>query len=198
MADEDFPEILAAARRGQAWACRCIWESHSPQVASFVRSRGSQDYEGLTSEVFLGVFQGLDQFKGGEQAFRAYIFAIARRRLADEFRDRARRPQTVEWTPADDPRCAPSAEHLALANGGAEWARELLASLSDDQREVLMLRVFSDMTLEDIASTLGKRVGAVKATHRRGLKALRARAATSRAVRLRTPYPVGAQKEALG
>jgi RNA polymerase sigma-70 factor (ECF subfamily) len=52
-------------------------------------------------------------------------------------------------------------------------ARDLLAGLTLDQRDVLVLRIFGELPLEQVAEILGKRLGAVKALQRRGLDALR-------------------------
>ena len=41
------------------------------------------------------------------------------------------------------------------------------------QREVLLLRVVGDLTVEQVATVLGKSVGGVKATQRRALSSLR-------------------------
>jgi RNA polymerase sigma-70 factor (ECF subfamily) len=50
---------------------------------------------------------------------------------------------------------------------------ELLAELTPDQRDVLLLRVVADLTVEQVAEVVGKPAGAVKALQRRGLAALR-------------------------
>jgi RNA polymerase sigma-70 factor, ECF subfamily len=49
----------------------------------------------------------------------------------------------------------------------------LLDQLSEDQREVVLLRIVGDLSLEQTATALGKRVGAVKALQHRALAALR-------------------------
>ena len=46
-------------------------------------------------------------------------------------------------------------------------------SSSEDQRAVLLLRIVADLPLEQVAATLGKRVGAVKALQHRALASLR-------------------------
>ena len=43
----------------------------------------------------------------------------------------------------------------------------------DEQRAVLLLRVLADMSIEDVAKTLGKRPGAIKALQRRALAAVK-------------------------
>ena len=49
----------------------------------------------------------------------------------------------------------------------------MLGTLSEDQREVLLLRVVGDLSIEEVAKAIGKRPGAVKALQRRGLAAIR-------------------------
>lgn len=177
-----FDDVLAAAQAGAAWAFRELWETLSPAVAGYLRTRGAAEPDDLTSEVFLAVFTQLPHFTGDEAALRAYVFTIARRRLVDEIRRRSRRGPEVEWTEDTDNRRTKSAEEIALDQLGSARTRELLEGLSDDQRDVLVLRIFADLTVEQVAEVLGKRPGAVKALQRRGLDALRKKVSP-------TPYP---------
>lgn len=181
-----FADVLAAARSAAPWACREIWVRHSASVAGFLAARGASEPEDLTSEVFLTVFSTLDRFCGDERGFRALIFTIAHRRLVDDLRRRARRPLDREWTQETDHRRAPSAEDQAFNELGSDWVRDLLDQLSPDQRDVLLLRIFGDLTVEQVATLLGKREGAVKALQRRALAALRKKLAASE-----YPYPAG-------
>jgi RNA polymerase sigma factor (sigma-70 family) len=168
-----FGDVVVAAQAAPLWACTESWTTWSPRVAGYLRSRGSAAPEDLPREVFLTVFSKLPSFVGDERAFQAFIFTVAHRRLVDELRTRARRGPHVEWTSEEDPRQSSSAEHDALRGLDDTDARRLLDGLSRDQREVLVLRVFADLTIEQIAELLGKRPGAVKALQRRGLEALR-------------------------
>lgn len=168
-----FEEVLVAAQAAAPWACTEIWTRWSPRVAGYLRSRGSADPEDLTSEVFSTVFSKLPAFVGDERDFKAFVFTIAHRRLVDETRMRTRRGLHIQWTGEEDPRQSDSAEHDALRSLGDTDARTLLNGLSGDQRDVLVLRIFADLTIEQIADLLGKRPGAVKALQRRGLEALR-------------------------
>lgn len=166
---------LDAARRGEEWACTELWLGLAPRVRAFLHSRGSLEPDDLTSEVFLTVFRGLGDFSGGPEQLVAFVFTVARRRLVDELRRRSRRPAGSAWTAAEDQRLCESAEEEALQRVGDRSVRELLATLSPDQREVLELRLLADLTVEQVAEVLGKRPGAVKALQRRGLAALRRR-----------------------
>ena len=64
-------------------------------------------------------------------------------------------------------------EAEALDRLGEERVRRLLATLSPDQQDVLLLRLVADLTVDEIATALGKRPGAVKALQRRALATLR-------------------------
>jgi RNA polymerase sigma factor (sigma-70 family) len=66
----------------------------------------------------------------------------------------------------------PSAEAEALLEMEVAAVRRLLAGLTDEQRQVLTLRILGDLTVEQVAGILGKRPGAVKALQRRALRAL--------------------------
>ena len=56
---------------------------------------------------------------------------------------------------------------------GTAEAWQLLSSLTPDQRDVVALRVFGELTLDEVATVVGKGTGAVKALQRRGLDSLR-------------------------
>lgn len=141
-------------------------------MAGYLRLQRSAEPEDLTSEVFLGVFRGLASFQGSEQQFRSWTFTIAHRRLQDERRRLARQPHLAPVDREPD-QAGGDVEQEALAALGADWVRRVTAELSADQRTVLLLRTVADLTAEEVAEIVGKRVGAVRALQRRGLAALR-------------------------
>lgn len=169
---DDLDALLAAAQRGSSEAFAGIYETLAGPVAGYLRSRGVPDVEDLTSEVFLAAFTGLGTFTGDGVHLRSWVFTIAHRRAADHWRRSARSPRTAELQD-DDGAPTPSAEAAALDELGEARTRELLDRLSPDQRDVLLLRVVADLSLEQTADVLGKTVGAVKSLQHRGLAQLR-------------------------
>jgi RNA polymerase sigma-70 factor (ECF subfamily) len=168
-----FDEALAAARLGQPWALSELFHRYAGPVAGYVRARSPAEPDDLVSEVFTAALTSLDRFTGGEADFRGWLFTIAQRRVVDDLRRRSRRVQTAGYDPADDPRTADSAEATTLEHLGTAWARTVLDRLAPDQREVLLLRIFGDLTVEQVAKVLAKTPGAVKQLQRRGLAAAR-------------------------
>jgi RNA polymerase sigma-70 factor (ECF subfamily) len=174
-AEAAFGEVLAAALQRAAWACHRLFDDYAGRVLGYLRTQGAVEPEDLTSEVFLRVFDRLAQFSGDELQFRSWLFTIAHRVLIDDVRRRQRRPRTVSLAPQTDVCANGDVEHEVLANVGGEWADAMLASLPDEQRAVVALRVTADLPLEQVAQILGKRVGAVKSLQHRALASLRRR-----------------------
>lgn len=172
-ADPRDSDLVAAARAGHAWALTEIWQRHSPAVLGYLRGRGVPDAEDMTSDVFVSVFERIGKFHGDDSDLRAFVFTIAHHRLVDDVRRRTRRGPAVAYDADADARTHPSAETEALDRLTDRRVRELLEELSPDQREVLLLRVIADLSLEQTADVVGKRVGAVKALQHRALAALR-------------------------
>lgn len=173
MNEHALADALRAAQAGEAWAARVLYESLAPRVLGYLRARGASEPEDLTSEVFLTVFTRLGSVTGGVAGLRTFTFSVAHARLVDDVRARARRSPTAPYEPEDDPRRAPSAEDDGLDRVQSARVRALLEQLVPDQRDVLVLRVLGDLTVDQVAEVLGKSSGAVKQLQRRGLLALR-------------------------
>ena len=166
--------VVERARNGDTAALTTVYIAVSPGILAYLRSHGSRDPEGLTQDVFAQLLPRVRRIKGGASGLRALAFTIAHARLVDEFRRRSRTAE-VPYESEQDARQVAAAESVALSGVHARDTSALLDSLGDDQRSVIMLRVFGDLSLDDTARVLGKSVGAVKQLQRRGLLSLRAR-----------------------
>jgi RNA polymerase sigma-70 factor, ECF subfamily len=177
---EDLDQLVAAARSGGGWAFGRLWEQLAPAVAAYLRSRGVRDADDVTSEVFLAAFRGIARFQGDGAAFRSWLFTIAHHKGVDALRRPASREVLVDAVGGGGANelargCSErSAEDVAMDRIGADGALRRLATLTDDQRAVLLLRVVADLSLAETAEVLDKPVGAVKSLQHRALARLRA------------------------
>lgn len=171
---EGFDAVLAAARLGEAWAYQRLFEWLGRPVAAYLRGTGVEDPDGTANEVFLRMFGGIGRFDGTEGRFRSWVFAIAHNLVIDERRRRGRRPGQVELTD-DEGSSSPGADDAALVALGDDRVRALLAGLPPDQRDVLLLRIVADLSIEETAAALGKKPGAVKSLQHRAVATLRRR-----------------------
>lgn len=170
--DGQFETVLAGAHAGEAWALERIFTSLSSVVEGYMRVQGAREPEDLASDVFVAVLRNVRSFAGSEASFRSWVFTIAHRRLVDERRRARRRPASEPLTEASD---SPAPDDVALTveqQLGTARVRELCQQLSADQRDVLLMRVLSRLTVDEVAAALGKTPGSVKALQRRGFIAI--------------------------
>jgi RNA polymerase sigma factor (sigma-70 family) len=170
----EFETILDRARSGDERAWEHLYDSLAPQLLGYLRVRGAADPEALVGDVFLSLARGLDDFTGTQSGFRSWVFVIATSRLYDERRRRQRRPSEPLEPVVEAGLCSPDDVQAEVERVAATAAaRDLLALLTPDQRRVVALRVFGGLTSAEVAATVDKPVGAVKALYRRGLAAMR-------------------------
>lgn len=166
-------DVLSAAKAGDGPAFRVIYEEIAPAVLGYLTAKGVSDPEAVTSDVFLAFLPHLPTVTGGPAGLRTLLFSIAHARMVDHHRNRKRRPETIEYDLLSHRGTSPSAEHTVLESLETDRVIALLSELSDDQRDILILRLVGDLTVEQVAEVVGKTPGAVKQHQRRGLIALR-------------------------
>ncbi len=144
-----------------------IYDSMAPAVLGYFRSHRMADPEGLTGDVFVAVTQRLAGFEGDDAALRRWVFTIAHHRRVDEIRRASRTA----------PPAPPTRDVLEPHEPFDPDLVAALATLTDDQRQVVVLRHVADLSVDDVAAITGKSPGSVKMLSARGLEALAARLA---------------------
>ena len=174
---DSFDAVLDAARGGAGWAFERLFLWLAKPVAAYLRGAGIEDPDGSANDVMVRAFTSLDRFSGDEDRFRSWVFTIAHHLVIDERRRMARRPRSasLESAGAEPGEPEVAAELHALVSLGDERVRELLAGLAPDQRDVVLLRIVADLSIEDTAAALRKRPGAIKALQHRAMRSLRNR-----------------------
>lgn len=167
---DPFEEVLTAAQRGEEWAVGALWRSFQPPLLRYLRGVCGDAAEDTASETWLSVGDALPRFRGDENGFRAWLFTLARRRAIDHSRRAARQPLSVDRIPEgsgedtlDDELARSEALDVTLT-----YIRELPL----EQREVVLLRTVGGFDVDEVASIMGKRSGAVRVMHHRALKQL--------------------------
>jgi RNA polymerase sigma factor (sigma-70 family) len=166
-----FDEALRRAQAGHRAGFDDLVRHLDPRLVGFARARGADDPEGLADEVLVQMCRGIGDFEGNLAQFRAWVFTIARNRIIDERRRAARRVDAVPTEPA---RLPDASVDVDLPDGEQrERVEALLAGLTDDQREIVVLRVVVGLSVEETAAIVGRRAGAVRALQHRALRTLR-------------------------
>lgn len=171
--DAELEQHLDAARRGDQAGYTGLYRCLAGRVAGFVRSRGADDVDGVVNEVFLGAFRNLDRFEGAAPEFRSWLFTIAWNKVADTHRANSRRVRTTGVDRLGHEPVGGNSEDDALDALGGRRVEELLEELTPEQRDVLLLRIVADLSLEETAAVTGRPVGAIKSMQHRALASLR-------------------------
>lgn len=172
---DDFDALLAAAQRGDDEAVAVLYRDLHPRLSRYLGVREPRAAEDLEGEVWLAVARGIARFSGGEESFRAWVFSIARRRLADFRRTAARRAtvpvpnEELDRSGGGDP-----AEIVLEDLSGSAAAAFVVATLSPDQADIVLLRVIGGLDVEQVAELLGKRPGTIRVLQHRALRRLHA------------------------
>ena len=175
----DFPDVLAAARRGDEGAWHRLHDELAGPLLGFLRGRGLVDPEDALGDTLLDVARGLAGFAGDEAGFRAWVFTIAHRRAVDAVRRAVRRPVVPipldELVPVLDAAATGGDALEALVDrlAARDLIEPLLAALTDEQREVLVLRFAGDLDATTVGRVTGRSTNAVAAITRRALARLR-------------------------
>ncbi len=171
---ERFDDVIADAGRGDQRAIESLFRELQPPLLRFLRAQESRAADDLAAEVWLAVARGIARFDGDWADFRAWVFAIARKRLADHRRTAVRRRTDIveadvfESRPSVD---APEQETLDRLSG--QQAATLITSvLSGEQAEVLLLRVLGDLDVERVAAIMQRSPNWVRVTQHRAVRNL--------------------------
>jgi RNA polymerase sigma-70 factor (ECF subfamily) len=168
---------LVAARRREPAAVTRVYSAYAPALFRFFMAAVGDRHqaEDLTGTTFVSAIEDLPRFYGPVEALGGWLFQIARHDLYDHRRRQARsRIEPLEDHLPEAAAAAGAANPAELAIERLEGSRVLAAlrELSPDQREVLLLRMGAGLTAPEVAETLGKTTGAVKALQHRGLASL--------------------------
>jgi RNA polymerase sigma-70 factor (ECF subfamily) len=174
VSDEDLMRLY---RGGDEGAFRKLYERHRGSLLRFVRrtARHNSDVEEIVQETWMAVIRGREQYVPNAR-FVTYLFSIARRRGMDRWRRSGRQPEfdqadALEQVPAPAPTQPESLVGEAALAGAIAAAVEALPLL---QRETFLLRVETDLSIDEIAQVTGTTRETAKSRLRYGLRRLRA------------------------
>lgn len=170
-------EIWQAFRSDPAGALDRLYDRYAGQVYGLAMAilTSPQEAEDLTQEVFLALCKRCD-YDPARGSFGAFLITLTRSRAIDKLRRRGRIARLLERFGvgahrAPEPAFDPLAR-MSLAESTAQ-VREALAALPAEQRQVLELAYYQELSQTEIARRLGTPLGTVKSWARRGLLRLR-------------------------
>lgn len=154
-------------------ALSSLYEEYFDKIAryAYVRIGNRADAEDIAGEVFLKALQSLESYKERGIPMQAWLFRIARNLVIDYFRKMKKR-KTI---PIDNVEIEGGVNPAIIAERQMELeqVKHGMEQLSEEQREVLMLRFFGGLSSRETGQVLNKSDGAVREMQRAAIVKLR-------------------------
>jgi len=185
---DELARTIRQAQRGDPAAYDRLIDAYAPRLHGYLyRVLGSRDdADDLLQELFLRVVRTIESYTH-DGRFEAWLFRIAANLARDRLRRVRRTPRmlsmdgrvsrtdesaTGEPIAAGDPNQSPPDAALLMAES-VDQLQRALGGLPNVEREVIMLRHFSDLSFAEIAEAMGTPLGTALARAHRGLAKLR-------------------------
>ena len=163
LSDLDERALVEACLRGQTAAFDVIVERHRRSVYllcyRFVSNH--EDASDLSQDVFLRAYRGLRSFRG-QSSLATWLYRIGVNVCLNRVSAKKPLSESIEERQFVDETAESAADRLLKDERGAR-VRAAIAQLPRKQRATLVLRMYHEMSHQEIADVLGSSVGAVKA-----------------------------------
>jgi RNA polymerase sigma-70 factor (ECF subfamily) len=168
--------VVEAVKRGDRHAWEAAYVVYGKGLMGFLVQRlgDRDDAAEALSETFLRAIQKVSSLRGGADAFRAWLFRIARNVAIDRLRARSRVWLQAEGAEMVDALVGDPDDRLISGEEAAD-VRAALEDLPADDREVVWLRVCAGLSSDEVGRIVGKRPGAVRMQQLRALEVMAAR-----------------------
>lgn len=175
-----MPEVtdpwLRALKSGEMGAVEEFVRKHAEPLRRYlaVMLRSEADAEDLAQETFLRLVNSLGAFRG-DASVKTYLYRIAHNLALNHLASSSKVHEVFPEELPDRPSEAPSPQRLAYGKEMDAMVRGALASLPPQQRAVVALRIWQDLSFKEIAGVLSLAEGTVKAHYFFALRNLRKR-----------------------
>ena len=168
---QELEDAICEARRGDAASMGYLYRHFAPGLLRYLKGRIPSEAEDISSETWISIAKAIRNFKGDAGDFRAWVFSTARRRIIDHLRRGAVRP---ELKLVQDPD-ANTMPNVQFDFPGArlevdEAVATLIAGLSDEQAEVVLLRVVGGLSAKEVAVMMSRPEGTIRVIQHRAIQ----------------------------
>jgi RNA polymerase sigma-70 factor (ECF subfamily) len=152
---------LARAAQYNPDAFAELYRRHLNRVYRYLLGRLGDVHQAqdLTAQTFLSAFENITSYHG-QGKFISWLMTIARNKVADQFRARRVTLPLDAAAQAADP--GPSPYQVTAARLRLEQVARAIPTLTPDRAEALTLRLFSGLSVGEVAQVMGKSEAAVK------------------------------------
>jgi len=170
---QEEQSLVRLAQKGDKDAFAQLYEAYFDKIYRYVviKIGNRTEAEDMTQQVFLKAYQSIRSYKWKGVRFSAWLFRIAHNQIVDFFRKQSKRP-TVRLEESTVP-SSDNPLRTVESRFDIERLRTATLQLTSAQQEVISLRFAGGLAIAEVARTMGKSEGAVKALQHSAVAALR-------------------------
>jgi len=174
MSNEEIEELVKSSKQGDKDAFAKLYDIFLTPIYRYIYYKvNREDVEDLTEITFFKIWQNLKKYNNRKgSTFSSWIFRIAHNAIMDHYRSH-RSISELPVTLSDEKR--DNSPVLTTENVlNSNILRYLLNKLKKNYKQVLILKYINQLSNEEIAEIMKKKVGSVRVLQFRALNALRA------------------------
>lgn len=160
---DDLDRLVAKMKKGDRQATAALYDDLAPKLYGFIFSRTSsrETAEDLSQEIFLRLIERVKAFDPKKGRFTVWFWRMARNALIDHYRLKKATPFSNF---ADD-----EVEHMSIGEipdtdniMAHKKVKDLIATFSNEEKELFELRFVAEMPYKDISTVLEKPEGTLR------------------------------------
>lgn len=167
--------LIAAVQSGDKDAFSALYEQYVKQIYTFIyyKTHHKETAEDITSLAFMKAYNNFTTFDPAKGPFSAWLYRIARNCVVDHYR--AKKPVSMDIEDMWDLDIANNEDVLRDVHNRLvfEDVQKYMRELSAEQREVITMRIWGELSFKEIAEALGKSEGSCKMMFGRTIAKLR-------------------------
>jgi len=183
--------LVRRLREGDDWAGEDLAKRHATSLLRYLQRLVHSDQlaEELHQQTWMSALENLDKFEvtSGSGGFKAWLYRIATNKAHDHWRSRGREKKVKEGLRLVIEETAPEASHRMEGAEAEAKLRAAMELLPASQKEVLLLRYYSNLKFVEIAEMLGCPLNTALGRMHKAMIRLRQLLADSAPVESRTP-----------
>lgn len=165
-------ELIDKCKKGQNENFGLLYDRYIVKIYNFVyyKTQHKETAEDLVSSVFLKAVRKIGSFEPEGGSFQAWLYQIARNTVIDHYRSKKYDKQIDDiW----DMPAGGDTERDTDMKIRLEKIEKYLKRLKSEQRDIIIMKIWQDMSYQEIAAALGKSEASCKMMCSRALKQLR-------------------------
>jgi RNA polymerase sigma-70 factor (ECF subfamily) len=172
MADIEH-RLIRQAQQGNQEALATIYDSFYPAIFRYIYYRISDQEcaEDMAAEVFVRMLENIGHYEVRSHSFLAWLYTIAHHLVVDYYRKQAE----VNVMPLEESRVMSDSYHPAQIvehHASQECLAKALTHLTEDQRQVVLLKFIEEYDISEVAAIMGKQERAIRSLQHRALATL--------------------------